>query len=214
MGMAEDGDLSPQGIDKCIRALHSRTAKCDAYLQVIDACGNELAPGGVCGRAKEDGEEMPCLILRTKPEELSAACAAALPKKEEEKGLKKFWADGKRFLSKEELKELDEEAKDVYSGWKERKNKKTDKTRERDYAVKVAKRERATKLMTEAAATNLAAAGTLDLDSAISEVKAQAEKQLEEDLTGTLKNKPFKKKELETIAKAALKAAKAAKKEL
>ena len=50
-----------------------------------------------------DGDAMPCLILRNKPADLSAACAAALPVKEEATGLKKFWADGKRFLEEHEV---------------------------------------------------------------------------------------------------------------
>ena len=43
-------------------------------------------------------------------------CQAALPKKEEAKGLKKYWADGKRELDESELSQLDEEDKDIYTG--------------------------------------------------------------------------------------------------
>jgi hypothetical protein len=103
--------------------------------------------------------------------------------------------------------------KDIYSGWYDRKfkNKKSDhekgKQRERDYAVKVAKKERAQKLVTEA--TNLAVSklASPTLEAAIEVAKAEAEKALAEDLTKTLK--PFTKKELEGIAKSALKKAKA-----
>jgi len=128
--------------------------------------------------------------------------------------LEKFWADGKRFLDKAEEATLNEEDKDIYQGWFVRKNKKTDKSRERDYAVKTAKRERATKLVTEAAILALSKKGELTTEAAQATVKAEWEKAVAEDLTETLKNKPLKKKELETISKAVLKKAKAEKAEL
>merc|ERR1719238_513898 len=100
---------------------------------------------------------MPCLVQRTKPEDLSEACAAALPSTEL-KGLAKYWADGKRQLNINEITELNAEDKDVYNRWQKRKKgKKTDKDRERDYAVKQAKKERTISLI-EAAVTQAAPA--------------------------------------------------------
>eukprot|EP00656_Telonema_subtile_P017844 TRINITY_DN19623_c0_g1_i1.p1 TRINITY_DN19623_c0_g1~~TRINITY_DN19623_c0_g1_i1.p1 ORF type:complete len:183 (+),score=54.41 TRINITY_DN19623_c0_g1_i1:140-688(+) len=138
-------DLMPAGIDRCLKALPTRSADCDAYLSVVAACEAELSRGGVCGTAMDDGEAMPCLILRTKPEDLSASCAGGLPKKKEATGLPLFWADGKRLLSKEEKSSLDAEELDDYQSWYKRKMKKTERSQERDMAVKLAKENRAKK---------------------------------------------------------------------
>merc|ERR1712028_228054 len=74
-------DLMPAGIDRCLKALPTRSGECDAYLKLIEACADDLEQGSVCGTAMTDGDAMPCLILRNKPADLSAACAAALPVK-------------------------------------------------------------------------------------------------------------------------------------
>merc|ERR1712216_876523 len=218
--LGEDADMSPEGIDKCLQGLASRSADCENYLKIVKACSSDLKDGP-CARAQEDGEEMLCLIVRTKPAELSADCQASLPKKEEAKGLKKYWADGKRELSAEEEGLLDEEDKDIYKGWHTRKfkGKKNEKSRERDYVVKVAKKERATKLVTEAVANAVKVQGLTDKDdktaeeSALQVVEDEMKKALKEDLTKTLK--PFSKSEKRSIARAALKMArKAAKSEM
>ena len=88
--LGEDADMSPEGIDKCLQGLASRSADCENYLKIVKACSSDLKDGP-CARAQEDGEEMLCLIVRTKPAALSADCQASLPKKEEAKGLKKYW---------------------------------------------------------------------------------------------------------------------------
>lgn len=164
--LGEEADMSPEGIDKCLRGLPSRSASCEEYLKLVKECAEDL-DSGPCSRAREDGEEMLCLIVRTKPAELSSSCQAALPKPEEAKGLKKFWADGKRELTPAEEGELNEEDKDIYSGWHTRKfkGKKTEKSKERDYAVKVAKKERAMKLVKEA--VTAAMTGTCSLGACI-----------------------------------------------
>eukprot|EP00802_Teleaulax_amphioxeia_P020784 Tamp_21084.p1 GENE.Tamp_21084~~Tamp_21084.p1 ORF type:complete len:243 (+),score=95.29 Tamp_21084:106-729(+) len=207
--------MSPEGIEKCLNALSSRSASCEDYLKIVKACAGDL-DDGACSRARDDGEEMLCLIVRTKPADLSAGCQAALPKKEEAKGLKKYWADGKRELDESELSQLDEEDKDIYTGWHTRKfkGKKTDKSRERDYAVKTAKKERVAKLMTETATAAMAGADEPSVKAALAIVKEEFAKAVKEDLTKTLTKNTFSKSELEKIAKAAVKAAKAAKSDL
>ena len=71
--------------------------------------------------------------------------------------------------------------------------KKNEKSRERDYAVKVAKKERATKLVTEAVANAVKVQGLTDKDdktaeeSALQVVEDEMKKALKEDLTKTLK---------------------------
>ena len=82
--LGDDADMSPEGIDKCLRALPTRSTSCEEYLKIVKECSEDL-DSGPCSRARDDGEEMLCLIVRTKPDELSAACQAALPKKEEVK---------------------------------------------------------------------------------------------------------------------------------
>ena len=70
---------------------------------------------------------------------------------------------------------------------------KNEKSRERDYAVKVAKKERATKLVTEAVANAVKVQGLTDKDdktaeeSALQVVEDEMKKALKEDLTKTLK---------------------------
>ena len=87
---------------------------------------------------------------------------------------------------------------DIYKGWHTRKfkGKKNEKSRERDYAVKVAKKERATKLVTEAVANAVKVQGLTDKDdktaeeSALQVVEDEMKKALKEDLTKTLKVMP------------------------
>ena len=87
---------------------------------------------------------------------------------------------------------------DIYKGWHTRKfkGKKNEKSRERDYAVKVAKKERATKLVTEAVANAVKSQGLTDKDdktaeeSALQVVEDEMKKALKEDLTKTLKVMP------------------------
>jgi len=209
-------DLMPAGIDRCIKALPSRSTECDAYLKVIAACGAELAPGAVCGTAMDDGDAMPCLILRNKPSDLSTDCVAALPVKEEATGLAKFWAEGKRFLEEEESSTLNAEDLDDYQDWEKRKLKKTGKSRERDLAVKLAKAKKVQGLVTEsatAAALEMYPSFTSykeGVDAITEVVKAEYTKALKEDKTKTLVALP--KDEMTKIAKAALKAAKNARK--
>ena len=93
--LGEDADMSPEGITACLGALAELSADCKTYLAMMTACEADLAPDAICGAAKMDGEAMPCLLQRTKPEDLTEACRAALPV-EEKRGLAKFWADGKR----------------------------------------------------------------------------------------------------------------------
>merc|ERR1719453_1092369 len=122
---------------------------------------------------------MPCLLQRTKPEALSEACQVALPTSEL-KGLAKFWKDGKRQLNINEIADLNAEDKDTYNRWQKRKKgKKTDKDKERDYAVKAAKRERVNDLVKAAVATD----SEPSVAKAIEVAKKEAAKALNEDMT-------------------------------
>jgi|ERR1711935_160515 len=209
-------DLMPAGIARCLKGLASRSSDCDDYLKLVDACASELKKGAICGAAMDDGEAMPCLILRNKPEDLSADCAAALPKQKEVTGLKKFWAEGKRVLEKSEEKALDEEELDDYKFWLKRKMKKTGRSQERDMAIKLAKRDKVLQMVTEAAtvaAVEMVSTGKKPPVSAVLEVvKAAYATAMEQDLTKTLVQ--LSKSEFEKIAKAAIKEASKAKREL
>jgi len=200
--LGEDADMSPEGITACLGALAEPSADCKTYLAMMTACEADLAPDAICGAAKMDGEAMPCLLQRTKPEDLTEACRAALPV-EEKRGLAKFWADGKRQLSINEISELNKDDKEDYNRWQKRKKgKKTEKDRERDYAVKAAKRDRVRNLISAA----VVAAKPATVKEAVSVAEAEASKAMEEDMTGTLT--AFSKAELEKLAKAAFKEAK------
>jgi len=203
--LGDDADMSPEGIDACLSKLTDRSQLCTDYLKLLEACKPDIKGDGVCASAHGDGETMPCLLQRTKPEALSEACQAALPKTEL-KGLAKFWADGKRQLNINEISDLNAEDKDTYNRWQKRKKgKKTDKDKERDYAVKAAKRERVTELVSNAVKEAVAAAEEPSVKMAIDVATSEAKKALDEDMTGTLK--AFSKAELENLARDAYKAA-------
>ena len=145
-------------------------------------------------------------MQRTKPEDLSEECRHALPK-DDLKGLAKFWADGKRPLDINEIADLNADDKDTYNRWqKKKKGKKTDRDRERDYAVKVAKRERVESLIADAIKGAVAAGTVKSVEEAMETAAAAAKRALDEDLTGTLK--PFSKPQLHAIAKKTFSSAK------
>ena len=207
----EGMDLSPEGIAACLKALPSRSDACSAYLELMEGCAADLKRDGVCGDAAANGEAVPCLVQRTKPEDLSAACQAALPPVEEATGLAKYWADGKRELDEDEEGELSEDDADTYKRWlKKRKGPKSDKQKERDFAVRKQKKDAAMKAITaaatEAAAAALAAGEEKLLPAATAAAKEAMQTAIAEDMTGQLK--PFTKTQLSTIAKDAVKAAK------
>jgi len=196
-------DLSAEGISACLEKLTAKSESCSTYLKMMSACEADLSDGGVCFSAKMDGDAVPCLVQRVKPEDLTEACNAAVPR-EELKGLAKFWKDGKRELHINEISDLNADDKDTYTRWQKKKKgkKKTDKDRERDYAVKAAKRERVESLISAAVVD----AKPSSLEEATKVAKAEAAKALDEDMTNTLK--PFTKAEIAKLAKAAFKSLK------
>ena len=113
----------------------------------------------------------------------------------------KFWKDGKRTLNIDEIADLNADDKDTYNRWmKKKKGKRTDSQKERDYAVKVAKKERVVSLITAA----VKEAKPASVADAIEIAGKEAKKAMDEDMTGTLK--AFTKAQLETIARDAYKA--------
>ena len=122
-------------------------------------------------------------MQRTAPEKLGEACRATLPQ-EDLKGLAKFWKDGKRTLNIDEIADLNADDKDTYNRWmKKKKGKKTDSQKERDYAVRVAKKERVTSLITAA----VKEAKPASVADAIEVAGKEMKKAMDEDMTGTLK---------------------------
>lgn len=209
--VGESQDLSSSGIAKCLESLDGRSDRCSNYLALMTSCETDIGAGGVCENAVREGEAVPCLVQRMKPEQLSAACAAALPK-DNKKGLAKFWAEGKRVLLIDELAELSADEKDTYNGWKKRKGAvRTDKDKERQYAIKTQKKVQAVKQVTAAVAERLKS-GELTEERAQKLASREAKTAVQEDMTGTLK--AFTKGELASIAKEALTLARATKNEL
>ena len=88
---------------------------------------------------------------------------------------------------------------------------KSDKDKEREYAVKAAKRERVIELIKAAVSEAVSAAEEPSVKVAIEAASAEAKKALAEDMTGT--HKPFGKEELENLARDAYKLAIKGKKE-
>lgn len=211
--VGDGADLSSEGINACLEALgEKRSERCTLYLAVTKACAADISGNGACASAAMDGEGIPCLMQRVKPEQLSEACQSALPK-DDLKGLAKFWKDGKRELSVNEIFDLNADDKDTYNRWKKKKAKsKSPKAKERDYAIKMQKKEQTIKQITQAVVDGLTAGGEMSIEVATSLVKKEAKTQLENDMTGTLK--PFSKGEIAGLAKEALKQAQKAKSEL
>merc|ERR1712129_210677 len=144
---------------------------------------------------------------------MGEACRAALPRVEEVTGLPKLWAEGKRQLDDAEVDELGEDDLDTYQRWlKKKKGPKSNKMKERDFAVKVQKKEQAQKAMEEAALSAAAAAGGKDAEAAaVVAAKEAFAKSVEEDKTGALKAGMFSKAHFASVAKKAVKDAKAGK---
>ena len=214
----EEGmDMSSAGIKACLKGLTDRSEGCSAYLTLLEGCSAEIAfPDGVCGQASADGETAACLVQRVQPADLSEACRAALPKVEEVAGLPKLWADGKRQLDEAEVGELNEDDLDTYQRWlKKKKGPKSNKMKERDFAVKVQKKEQAQKAMEEAALSTAAASGggaSKDAhEQAVEAAKVAFDKAVKEDKTGALKAGMFSNTHFASVAKRAVKDAKAGK---
>jgi len=103
---------------------------------------------------------MPCLLQRTKPEQLSESCKAALPVDEVLTGLAHtFWKGGKRYLEEEELEQLDEEDTETYERWVKRKSKGKNSAQGRDraYAIKKMKQQKLREKVGKDIATSLSA---------------------------------------------------------
>ncbi|KAJ1618601.1 hypothetical protein T492DRAFT_1091530 [Pavlovales sp. CCMP2436] len=201
--------MSSTGIDTCLAALGAsgRSEICSAYVRATEGCAAELEGSGVCAAAAMDGEAMPCLIQRVKPAQLSEGCQAALPKKVVGDGLADtFWKDGKRLLTDAEMNQLKGDDVEIYAGFHKRKSgKKTDKDRDRAYAVKQQKKQQVTLSITaqaEAAAVAALAFGKDPAEAAEEAALNAAEEAINTDLTRTLKS--FSKSEMKEIVSAAV----------
>ena len=131
-------------------------------------------------------------------------------------GLAGLWADGKRQLEEAEVGTLNEDDLDTYQRWlKKKKGPKSSKMKERDFAVKVQKKEKAQKAMEEAALSAAVAAGggaSKDVQELVVEAaKVSFDKSVKEDKTGTLKAGMFSNTHFASVAKKAIKDAKAGK---
>lgn len=207
--LGESADLSNEGIMACLKGLAAPSTSCTDYLRLLGSCEADIS--GVCRGAHQEGETMACLIQRTPKEQLSDSCVAALPEEEEPVGLHaKYWAGGKRELAEEELEDLNEDDYDTYQRWiKKKKGRKTEKQKERDFAVRTQKKAAATKAMEAEALA--AAKGALSsgnpLTAAVEAATREGEAAVAADKTDTLK--PFTKGAIQAIAKAAVKEARA-----
>jgi len=77
--------MSSEGIAACLDTLgeEGRSAGCNAFRTLIAGCKADYSRGGVCEDGHMNGETAACLLERVAPEQLSEACQAALPAKEE-----------------------------------------------------------------------------------------------------------------------------------
>lgn len=154
--LGEGADFSQEGIKKCIAAVTDKSKDCLQYLELIEKCADDLEGNGACASDNANGDAMPCLLQRVDATKLSAGCQAALPAKEEAKGLRgKFWKDGKRELTEEEQAELEGEDVQVYKRWWKRKLKKGRKSSDKSYAILMQKRAKTRKLIVFKAASTM-----------------------------------------------------------
>uniref|UniRef100_K1PME7 Uncharacterized protein n=1 Tax=Magallana gigas TaxID=29159 RepID=K1PME7_MAGGI len=107
-----------------------------------------------------------------------------------------YWKDGKRELSEDEVGELIGDELDTYLRWvKKKKGAKSQRGKERDYAVRTAKKASASKAIVSAAAAAAraakAAGESVKGQQAAAQVAAEtaADNAVKNDMTGTLK--PF-----------------------
>ena len=72
------------GVGDCLLAKQSELSfECKQYIDVQEKCKEDINTH--CTGKEYTGDVFPCLTEWTKPDVLSAACLAALPKKEEKK---------------------------------------------------------------------------------------------------------------------------------
>lgn len=155
--LGDGADFSPEGIKKCIAAVADKSKNCVQYLDLMAKCSEDLTGDGPCAADNANGDAMPCLLQRVDASKLSAGCQAALPAKEEAKGLRgKFWKDGKRKLTEDEQAELEGEDVQVYKRWWKRKQRKGGKARDKRYAILMQKRAKTRKLIVFKVATTMA----------------------------------------------------------
>ena len=147
--MGEGADLSPEGIDGCLREDPSRlSALCQSFLDISDACKGELSEGGVCGADAKQGDGIVCLLSRADKSKISEDCKGKFPEEKAATGLRDtLWKNGKRVLEDEEVESLSEEDRDVYERWVERKNKKNPRAKDREYALRMKKISKAKEIM-------------------------------------------------------------------
>ena len=102
--LGDDADMSAEGITACLEALGAqRSPSCTSYLALLEGCADDISGDGACAKDHANGDTMPCLLERSKPETLSAKCQAALPKKKASTARRDtFWKEGKRLLTEEE----------------------------------------------------------------------------------------------------------------
>merc|ERR1712203_1022470 len=74
----EGDDLSSEAIKLCLKGLDSdlRSAGCSTYLSMMDDCAADIGIDDVCNDAHMNGEAIPCLIQRVRPDQLSSSCQA------------------------------------------------------------------------------------------------------------------------------------------
>jgi len=147
--LGDGADMSAEGIDACLEGLTSgttRSAPCDALLALKKGCHADITGSGVCAADHAQGDTVPCLLQRTKPELLSEACRAVLPVEEQGTGIRDtFWKAGKRVLEDDEVDQLSEEDEETYTRWLKRKKKSkgSAKNNDRAYAVQKMRRDKA-----------------------------------------------------------------------
>jgi len=214
--LGDDADMSPGGIQACLLNLVDRSALCNEYLTIVGACSDEIGKGGICEGDHKEGDTMPCLIHRTKPDDLSVSCHNTLPVEEVKTGLKDtVWKNGKVLLFDHEIAKLDANDADTYERWvkKKNKNKKSAHGKDKDYAILKMKQDKAKQKLAKDIISSLLteAARALNEDS-VSDVKESLTKQVKRKVKEAKKAGvdagSFEKDDVKDVVKKIMKAAK------
>lgn len=155
--LGEGADFSPEGIKACVTAVKKKSTDCEQYLTLMEECADDLKGNGACAADHANSDGIVCLMQRVDRTKLTDRCQKAVPEEKKARGLRgKYWTNGKRKLTKKELRTLKGEDLKVYNNWLKRQKKKGRKAKDKEYAILMQKRAKTRKLVIFKAASTMA----------------------------------------------------------
>lgn len=207
--LGKGADLSPEGINACLQSDPGRlSSSCRDHFKLMAGCAEELSGDGICGNDHANGDGVVCLLQRTAPEKISQSCKDAFPQEEEKTGLAKFWADGKQFLSDEDVASLNEDEQDTYQRWVKRKKSRGRTNTDRDYAIRKEKQSKAEQIIVHK--VTQIAKRALSTGKAVKSVRKLVMKNIKQECRSVMKTDKivsFKKSDFKRLTKRTIKQA-------